>query len=146
AGYHAAYEDTIRKVRGGKITPEDFEGTTVTLTNPGMIGTVLSVPRLMAGQGAIIGAGAIDYPTEYKGTDPATLAAIGVGKVVTLTSTYDHRIIQGAESGEFLDVVESLLTGGDRFYDEIFAALDIPYEPVRWTRDTGGIPGIGGDI
>src|SRR5437764_866960 len=95
AGYHAAYEETIRKVRGGKITPDDFEGTTVTLTNPGMIGTVLSVPRLMSGQGAIIGAGAIDYPTEYKGTDPATLAAIGVGKVGTLTSTYDHRIIAG---------------------------------------------------
>jgi 2-oxoglutarate decarboxylase len=146
AGFHASYEDLIRKVRGGKITPEDFEGTTVTLTNPGMIGTVLSVPRLMSGQGAIIGAGAIDYPTEYKGTDPATLAAIGVGKVVTLTSTYDHRIIQGAESGEFLDVVETLLSGGERFYDEIFSALDIPYEPVRWSRDTGGIPGIGGDV
>lgn len=146
AGFHASYEEVIRKVRGGKVTPEDFEHTTVTLTNPGMIGTVLSVPRLMAGQGAIIGAGSIDYPTEYKGTDPATLAAIGVGKVVTLTSTYDHRIIQGAESGEFLDVVETLLTGGERFYDEIFSALDIPYEPVRWSRDTGGIPGVGGDI
>ena len=146
AGFHAAYEEIIRKVRGGKITPDDFEGTTVSLTNPGMIGTVLSVPRLMSGQGAIIGAGSIDYPTEYKGTDPATLAAIGVGKVVTLTSTYDHRIIQGAESGEFLDAIENLLTGSERFYDEIFSALDIPYEPVRWSRDTGGIPGVGGDI
>ena len=146
AGFHASYEELIRKVRGGKITPEDFEGTTVTLTNPGMIGTVLSVPRLMSGQGAIIGAGSIDYPTEYKGTDPATLAAIGVGKVVTLTSTYDHRIIQGAESGEFLDAVSTLITGGERFYDEIFSALDVPYEPVRWSRDTGGIPGVGGDI
>ncbi|MEX0873635.1 MAG: multifunctional oxoglutarate decarboxylase/oxoglutarate dehydrogenase thiamine pyrophosphate-binding subunit/dihydrolipoyllysine-residue succinyltransferase subunit [Actinomycetota bacterium] len=145
AGYHVAYEEVIRKVRSGKIGPEDFEHTTVTLTNPGMIGTVLSVPRLMAGQGAIIGAGSIDYPTEYKGTDPATLAALGIGKVVTLTSTYDHRIIQGAESGEFLDNVESLLTGQERFYDEIFAALDIPYEPIRWTTDTGGLPGVGGD-
>ncbi|MEX2394733.1 MAG: multifunctional oxoglutarate decarboxylase/oxoglutarate dehydrogenase thiamine pyrophosphate-binding subunit/dihydrolipoyllysine-residue succinyltransferase subunit, partial [Actinomycetota bacterium] len=138
AGFHATYEDVIRKVRSGKITPADFDGTTVTLTNPGMIGTVLSVPRLMSGQGAIIGAGAIGYPTEYKGTDPATLAALGVGKTVTLTSTYDHRIIQGAESGEFLDVVESLMSGEERFYDEIFRALDIPYEPVRWMRDTGG--------
>jgi multifunctional 2-oxoglutarate metabolism enzyme len=137
AGFHAAYEEVIRKVRGGKVTTEDFEGTTVTLTNPGTIGTVLSVPRLMAGQGAIIGAGAIDYPTEYKGTDPAVLAEIGVGKVVTLTSTYDHRIIQGAESGEFLDIVDKLLRGEDRFYDEIFSALDIPYEPVRWARDSG---------
>jgi 2-oxoglutarate decarboxylase len=137
AGFHAAYEDVIRKVRAGKITPQDFEGTTVTLTNPGMIGTELSVPRLMAGQGAIIGAGAIDFPTEYKGTDPATLAVLGVGKTVTLTSTYDHRIIQGAESGEFLDAVEDLLRGEERFYDELFEALDIPYEPVRWTLDKG---------
>jgi multifunctional 2-oxoglutarate metabolism enzyme len=137
AGFHAAYEELIRKVRKGKITPEDFEHTTVTLTNPGMIGTVLSVPRLMPGQGAIVGAGAIDYPTEFKGTDPATLAVLGVGKIVTLTSTYDHRIIQGAESGEFLDAIESLIGGKERFYDEIFSALDIPYEPVRWARDVG---------
>jgi 2-oxoglutarate dehydrogenase E1 component len=139
AGFHAAYEELIRKVRSGKITTEDFAGTTVTLTNPGMIGTVLSIPRLMSGQGAIIGAGAIDFPTEYKGTDPQTLAALGIGKVVTLTSTYDHRIIQGAESGEFLDTVEKLLTGSDRFYEEIFTALDIPYEPVRWKRDTSAL-------
>jgi 2-oxoglutarate dehydrogenase E1 component len=137
ASFHAAYEEVIRKVRAGKITPEDFAGTTVTLTNPGMIGTELSVPRLMAGQGAIIGAGAIGYPTEYEGTDPSTLAVLGVGKTVTLTSTYDHRVIQGAESGEFLDAVESLLKGEHRFYDELFEALDIPYEPVRWVRDKG---------
>ena len=145
AGFHAAYEDVIRKVRAGKVTPADFEGTTVTLTNPGMIGTVLSVPRLMAGQGAIIGAGAIDYPTEYKGTDPSILASLGIGKVVTLTSTYDHRIIQGAESGEFLDVIEKLLIGQDRFYEEIFTALDIPYEPVRWSRDAGAPVGAAAD-
>jgi 2-oxoglutarate dehydrogenase E1 component len=136
AGFHAAYEDIIRRVRAGKLQPDDFAGTTVSLTNPGMIGTELSVPRLMAGQGAIIGAGAIDYPTEYKGTDPDALATLGVGKVVTLTSTYDHRVIQGAESGEFLDAVERLLAGEDHFYDEVFAALEIPYEPVRWSRDT----------
>jgi 2-oxoglutarate decarboxylase len=139
AGFHAAYEDVIRRVRAGKITPADFEGTTVSLTNPGMIGTVLSVPRLMSGQGAIIGAGAIDHPTEFKGTDPTTLATLGVGKIVTLTSTYDHRVIQGAESGEFLDVVESLISGKERFFDEIFEALDIPYDPVRWTTDVGGL-------
>ena len=135
AGFHAAYEELIRKVREGKITPDDFAGTTVSLTNPGMIGTVLSVPRLMAGQGAIIGAGAIEYPAEYRGADPETLAAIGVGKVLTVTSTYDHRIIQGAESGEFLDRLSNLLTGDDRFYDDVFEALGIPYEPVRWSRD-----------
>jgi 2-oxoglutarate dehydrogenase E1 component len=145
AGFHAAYEDVIRKVRAGKVSPDDFAGTTVTLTNPGMIGTVLSVPRLQAGQGAIIGAGAIDYPTEFEGTDPASIAALGVGKVVTLTSTYDHRIIQGVESGEFLDTVDKLLRGEDRFYEELFTSLDIPYEPVRWSRDSGGLVGAGTD-
>ena len=87
---------------GNKLTVQDFADTTLTITNPGTIGTVLSVPRLMAGQSAIIGVGAIDYPAEYQGADPDTLAGMGVGKVVTLTSTYDHRVIQGAESGEFL--------------------------------------------
>ncbi|MGH2686156.1 MAG: 2-oxo acid dehydrogenase subunit E2, partial [Actinomycetota bacterium] len=113
----------------------DFAGTTVTLTNPAMIGTELSVPRLMAGQGAIIGAGAIGYPTEYEGTDPSTLAILGVGKTVTLTSTYDHRIIQGAESGEFLKHVHQLLLGAEGFYDEVFGSLRVPYEPARWKRD-----------
>ncbi len=135
ASYFSAYEDVIRRVRAGRIAPEDFAGTTVTLTNPGTIGTVHSVPRLMPGQGAIIGVGTIDYPAEYQGADPRTIARLGVGKVVTLTSTYDHRIIQGAESGEFLRHVHQLLLGEDGFYDDIFASLHVPYEPVRWRRD-----------
>jgi 2-oxoglutarate dehydrogenase E1 component len=130
-----AYEELIRKVRTNRITPADFEGVTVTLTNPGTIGTVHSVPRLMPGQGAIIGVGALDYPAEYQAADPAVLAKLGVSKVITLTSTYDHRIIQGAESGLFLARVHELLLGADGFYDEVFAALSIPYEPVRWRRD-----------
>ena len=98
-GFWGAYEDLIRKVRTNKLTPDDFAGATVTLTNPGTIGTVQSVPRLMPGQGVIVGVGAIDYPAAYQGADPATLADLGVSKVITITSTYDHRIIQGAESG-----------------------------------------------
>jgi len=135
-GYFAAYEDIIRRVRIGKIGADDFGGTTLTLTNPGTIGTVHSVPRLMPGQGAIIGVGTIDYPAEYQGADPRTIARLGVGKVVTLTSTYDHRIIQGAESGEFLRHVHLLLLGDDGFYDEIFKSLHVPYEPVRWRVDS----------
>ena len=134
-GYFAAYEDLIRRVRSGKIGADDFAGTTVTLTNPGTIGTVHSVPRLMPGQGAIIGVGTIDYPAEYQGADPRTLAQLGLGKVVTLTSTYDHRIIQGAESGEFLRWVHEFLLGAEGFYDEVFASLRVPYEPARWKRD-----------
>jgi 2-oxoglutarate decarboxylase len=134
-GYFAAYEDVIRRVRAGKISADDFAGTTLTLTNPGTIGTVHSVPRLMPGQGAIIGVGTIDYPAEYQGADPRTLARLGLGKVVTLTSTYDHRIIQGAESGEFLKWVHELLLGAEGFYDEVFASLRVPYEPARWRRD-----------
>jgi 2-oxoglutarate dehydrogenase E1 component len=135
ASYFSTYEDLIRRVRAGKITPEDFAGTTVTLTNPGTIGTVHSVPRLMPGQGAIIGVGTIDYPAEYQGADPRTIARLGVGKVVTLTSTYDHRIIQGAESGEFLRHVHRLLLGEDGFYDDVFTSLHVPYVPVRWRVD-----------
>jgi len=134
--YFATYEDVIRRVRSGRITADEFAGTTVTLTNPGTIGTVHSVPRLMPGQGAIIGVGTIDYPAEYQGADPRTIARLGVGKVVTLTSTYDHRIIQGAESGEFLRHVHQLLLGDDGFYDEIFRSVHVPYEPVRWRVDS----------
>ena len=138
-GFWEHYEELIRKVKTNKIGPDDFAGATVTLTNPGTIGTVSSVPRLMPGQGAIIGVGAIDYPAEYKGADPRKLAELGVSKIVTITSTYDHRIIQGAESGLFLQRVERLLVGEDGFYDEIFRSLEVPYEAVRWRRDVNPI-------
>ncbi len=130
-----AYEDIVRKARGGKLTIEDFQGTSISLTNPGTIGTVHSVPRLMPGQGTIIGVGAMEYPAEYQGASPDTLARLAVSKVMTLTSTYDHRIIQGAQSGDFLRQIHRLLLGEDGFYDEIFESLRIPYEPVRWTQD-----------
>ncbi len=130
-----AYEDIVRKVRTGKVNPDDFSGVTMTLTNPGTIGTVHSIPRLMAGQGAIIGVGSIGRPAELQAADPKVMAALGIGKVVTLTSTYDHRIIQGAESGMFLARVHDLLMGADGFYDDVFKALSIPYEPVRWHVD-----------
>ncbi|HET6818886.1 MAG TPA: multifunctional oxoglutarate decarboxylase/oxoglutarate dehydrogenase thiamine pyrophosphate-binding subunit/dihydrolipoyllysine-residue succinyltransferase subunit [Mycobacteriales bacterium] len=133
--FWAAYEDLIRKARTGKLTADDFAGTTISLTNPGTIGTVHSVPRLMAGQGAIIGVGAMEYPAEYQGAAEDTLARLAVSKVMTLTSTYDHRIIQGAESGDFLRRMHALLLGDDGFYDEIFRSLRIPYEPVRWVTD-----------
>ena len=130
-----AYEDIIRKARTGKLTVEDFAGTTISLTNPGTIGTEHSVPRLVAGQGCIVGVGAMEYPAAYQGASAETIARQAISKTVTLTSTYDHRIIQGAQSGEFLRVVDDLLLGGEGFYDDVFKALRIPYEPVRWVRD-----------
>nr|WP_163766671.1 multifunctional oxoglutarate decarboxylase/oxoglutarate dehydrogenase thiamine pyrophosphate-binding subunit/dihydrolipoyllysine-residue succinyltransferase subunit [Mycolicibacterium parafortuitum] len=130
----AAYEDIVRRARDGKLTAEDFAGVTISLTNPGTIGTVHSVPRLMQGQGAIIGAGAMEYPAEFQGASEERIADLGVGKLMTLTSTYDHRIIQGAESGDFLRTIHQLLLD-DEFYDEIFRELGIPYEPVRWRID-----------
>jgi multifunctional 2-oxoglutarate metabolism enzyme len=136
AGFVAAYEEAIRRVRSGEAGPADFEGTTATLTNPGMIGTVHSVPRLMPGQGVILGVGAITSPPGYEGADPSTLARLGVGKVLTLTSTYDHRIIQGAESGAFLGWIHRFLLGEEAFYEELFRSFSVPYEPARWTRDT----------
>ncbi|MDQ3305706.1 MAG: multifunctional oxoglutarate decarboxylase/oxoglutarate dehydrogenase thiamine pyrophosphate-binding subunit/dihydrolipoyllysine-residue succinyltransferase subunit [Actinomycetota bacterium] len=138
-GFHAAYEDIIRKVRSGRLSADDLAGTTVTLTNPGTIGTVGSVPRLVRGQGLIVGVGAIDHPAEYQAADPRALAELGVSKVVTLSSTYDHRIIQGAESGLFLRRVHELLLGEDRFYDELFRSLGIPYEAVQWRRDVNPV-------
>ena len=135
ATFWATYEDLIRKARAGKLVVDDFLGTTVSLTNPGTIGTNLSVARLMAGQGCIIGVGAMDYPAEWQGASAETIARNAVSKILTLTSTYDHRIIQGAQSGEFLRRLHGLLLGDDDFYGDIFRALRIPYEPVRWAQD-----------
>ncbi|MEU6635978.1 multifunctional oxoglutarate decarboxylase/oxoglutarate dehydrogenase thiamine pyrophosphate-binding subunit/dihydrolipoyllysine-residue succinyltransferase subunit [Streptomyces rochei] len=130
-----AYEDIVRRARDGKLTMDDFTGVTVSLTNPGGLGTVHSVPRLMPGQSVIMGVGSMDYPAEFQGTSQDTLNKLGISKVMTLTSTYDHRVIQGAASGEFLRQVANLLLGENGFYDDIFKALRIPYEPVRWLKD-----------
>src|SRR3712207_4641517 len=130
-----AYEDVVRRARRNELTMEDYAGTTISLTNPGGIGTVHSIPRLMQGQSAIIGVGAMEYPAPYAGMSDETLAELGISKIITLTSTYDHRIIQGAQSGEFLKVIHELLLGEHGFYDQIFTALRIPYEPVRSVRD-----------
>ncbi|GAA0322639.1 multifunctional oxoglutarate decarboxylase/oxoglutarate dehydrogenase thiamine pyrophosphate-binding subunit/dihydrolipoyllysine-residue succinyltransferase subunit [Kineococcus aurantiacus] len=135
ADFWGAYEDVVRRARAGKLTTDDFAGTTISLTNPGTIGTVHSVPRLVKGQGAIIGVGAMEYPAEYQGASEDTLTRLAVSKVITLTSTYDHRIIQGAGSGEFLRIVHTKLLGEDGFYDRVFQALHIPYQPIRWTPD-----------
>ncbi|MGH9133748.1 MAG: multifunctional oxoglutarate decarboxylase/oxoglutarate dehydrogenase thiamine pyrophosphate-binding subunit/dihydrolipoyllysine-residue succinyltransferase subunit, partial [Ilumatobacteraceae bacterium] len=139
AGFLVAYEEIIRKVKSNKLAVADFQGATVTLTNPGTIGTVQSVPRLMPGQGVIVGVGTIDYPAEFEGADRANLSAFGISKVVTVTSTYDHRIIQGAESGLFLKRVHELLLGEHAFYDDIFHSLGMPYEAVKWRPDTNPI-------
>ncbi len=130
------YEEAIRKVRENKLTPDDFAGITVSLTNPGTIGTIQSVPRLMPGQGLIVGLGSIGYPTEFQASDPATLAELGISKITTISSTYDHRIIQGAESGLFLKKVHELLLGEDDFYVDLFRGLGVPYEAVKWRKDS----------
>ena len=133
--FWVAYEEIVKKARAGALTVEDYAGTTVSLTNPGTIGTVHSVPRLVQGQGLIVGVGAMDYPAEFQGASEETLARMAISKVITLTSTYDHRVIQGAQSGDFLRRIHEILLGAENFYDEIFAALRIPYEPIRWASD-----------
>lgn len=135
AEFWQAYEGLVRKARDGKLEISDLTGTTVSLTNPGGIGTNHSVPRLVAGQGLIVGVGSMAYPPEFEGASEDTIVRMAVSKMMTLTSTYDHRVIQGAQSGEFLTRVHDLLLGADGFYDEIFRALRIPYEPIRWARD-----------
>jgi 2-oxoglutarate dehydrogenase E1 component len=136
AAFVHTYEDLVRRVHQGTAAPDDFAGATVSVTNPGTVGTVMSVPRLMPGQGAIVGVGAIGWPGGLDAADPRALSELGVGKVLTLTSTYDHRIIQGAESGAFLRHVDQCLRGQHGFYDGVFEDLTVPMEPARWSADT----------
>ena len=135
AEFLSAYDDLVARARDNKLAADDFAGTTISLTNPGGIGTVHSVPRLTKGQGCIVGVGALEYPAQFKGLSEEQLAEQGIGKVLTLTSTYDHRVIQGAGSGEFLKIVEELLLGERDFYVKIFADMRIPYTPVVWVND-----------
>jgi len=140
----AAYDDVVKRARDGKLQIPDFQGTTLSLTNPGTLGTVASVPRLMAGQSLIVATGAIEYPAEYQALAPEAFSQLGISKAIAITSTYDHRIIQGAESGAFLARVHELIIGKDGFYDSIFVDLGIPYAPLRWSLDRNPFF-IGGD-
>ncbi|HSD72125.1 MAG TPA: multifunctional oxoglutarate decarboxylase/oxoglutarate dehydrogenase thiamine pyrophosphate-binding subunit/dihydrolipoyllysine-residue succinyltransferase subunit, partial [Thermoanaerobaculia bacterium] len=133
--FAAAADDVVQRARAGKLQVSDFEGTTISLTNPGTLGTTTSVPRLMPGQGLIVATGAIGYPAEFSAMAPETIAQLAVSKVVTFTSTYDHRIIQGAESGAFLGRIEGLLLGEEGFYESLFSDLAIPHKPYRWAAD-----------
>jgi len=125
AAFHSNFEELIAKTRENKLTADDFQGTNISLTNPGGVGTVASVPRLLSGQSAIIATGSIAYPPEWLHASPERLKQLGVSKVMTMTSTYDHRVIQGAESGAFLRRVEQLLQGEDGFYEAVAADLGI---------------------
>jgi multifunctional 2-oxoglutarate metabolism enzyme len=131
----SAYDDVVRRAREGKLQISDFQDTTVSLTNPGTIGTVASTPRLMAGQSVIFATGAIEYPAEYQAMAPEGLSQLGISKAINISSTYDHRIIQGAESGMFLARVHEFIIGKDNFYDEIFKDLGINHAPLRWNLD-----------
>ncbi len=136
AQFLGTYNDLISRTRSGNLKISDFEGTTATLTNPGMIGTSMSVARLMPGQGVIVGAGAIGYPPEYRGYADSVVSKTGISPVMTLTSTYDHRVIQGAESGAFLNHIEEQLLGHHDFYNQIFSDLGVPYQPFRLLSDS----------
>ncbi len=135
AEFLAAYDDTVKRARDHELEIKDFQGTTISLTNPGTIGTVASAPRLMNGQSVIIATGAIEYPAEYSAMTDAALSQLGVSKIINISSTYDHRIIQGAESGLLLAKIHEFLLGQHNFYDDIFADLNIHYLPLRWSKD-----------
>lgn len=137
-----AYNDIINRARANKIEVADFQGTTVSLTNPGTIGTNASSPRLMLGQGTIVATGAIEYPAEFHAAAEEVITSLGISKVMNMTSTYDHRIIQGAESGMFLKRIHEFLLGNENFYDEIFRDLQIPVLPVYWHNDKPASDGI----
>jgi 2-oxoglutarate dehydrogenase E1 component len=144
--FFRAYNALINKAKNNQLKPEDFEGTTLTLTNTGGLGTVSSNPRLMSGQGCIIATGRIGYPAQYEATSPETLRALGIGKVMTVTSTYDHRVIQGAESGRFLAELHDLLIGDEEFFDRVFASLRIPHHPYRLKADQAVVIGQNADV
>ncbi len=135
AEFFAGYNQTVKKARDGKLEIPDFQGTTISLTNPGTLGTVASNPRLMAGQSAIIATGAIEYPAEYQAMTAGALSMLGISKIITITSTYDHRVIQGAESGLFLAKMHEFIVGQHNFYEEIFTDLELNYPPMRWAQD-----------
>ncbi len=137
ATFHAAYESLVEKARTNRLMPDDFAGTTMSLTNPGGLGTVASVPRLMAGQGSIIAVGAIGYPAEFAGVAEERLREFGISKVMTVTSTYDHRVIQGAESGSFLAALDHLLQGDQGFYELIEESLHLAAESYQLVRAAG---------
>lgn len=135
AQFWTAYEEIVKKAKNNKLGMDDYQGTTVSLTNVGGLGTNNSVPRLMQGQAAIVGVGSMELPPEFQGASEETITRNAVSRIMTMTSTYDHRVIQGAQSGEFLRKVHQLLLGEDGFYDEIFRSLRIPYQPIRWAND-----------
>src|SRR5262245_25317546 len=137
--FRTAYEELVSRARAGRLQASDYAGTNVTLTNPGGFGTEMSVPRLMKGQGLIVATGSIGVPPHLALASPAALAQAAVGPVVTVTSTYDHRVIQGAESGLFLKLLEELLTGTAPLYQELFAALRVPWKPWVLTADDGDL-------
>jgi len=132
----AAFDSLVDRARKGTIEPDAFFGTSITLTNPGTIGTTASTPRLMRGQGAIIATGAMGHPAEFMAMSDASLAELGVAHVMQVSSTYDHRIIQGALSGAFLATFQELLLGAEAFYERLFADLKVPHRPLRWEKDT----------
>ncbi|MDP9270660.1 MAG: 2-oxo acid dehydrogenase subunit E2, partial [Chloroflexota bacterium] len=123
AGFVARYEELVAKARSNGLSPDDLAGGTITLTNPGTLGTTASVPRLMAGQGTIVATGAI--------------RTVGDQRLMTISSTYDHRVIQGAESGTFLGRIEASLTGKDAFFGEVFASLGVAPGGETAARERG---------
>ena len=130
AGFYGAYQALVAKARDNKLGADDLQGASFTLTNPGGIGTVASVPRLMAGQGAILATGAIGYPAGFQSASEHALRQLGISKVMQMTSTYDHRVVQGAQSGEYLRRVDQLLQGVDGFYEAVFSSLSLTAGPA----------------
>jgi 2-oxoglutarate decarboxylase len=144
AEFLAAFDDMVAKARKGTIELDAFAGTSITLTNPGTIGTTASLPRLMPGQGAIIATGVMGYPAEFQAMPEEALSTLGISRVMNVSSTYDHRIIQGAESGQFIGTLQDLLLGGDGFYERIFSDLKVPHRPMRWEKDSSTPLSAGG--
>ncbi len=106
-GIASALNDIAQKARNKKLAPDDIQGGTFTVTNPGVFGNIMGCPIISQPQLAILGIGAI------KKRVMVVNEAIAIRDVVYLTLSYDHRVIDGSMAGQFLSFVTQYLENWD---------------------------------
>lgn len=111
AGMAKKISDVAKRTRENKIGPEELSGGTFTITNLGSFGALFDTPIINQPQVAILGPGAIvKRPMVVPGTDGQE--SIGIRHMMYLSLTYDHRIVDGADAGRFLQTLKGRLEEG----------------------------------
>jgi 2-oxoglutarate dehydrogenase E2 component (dihydrolipoamide succinyltransferase) len=101
--------DLANRARSRKLAPSDIQGASFTLTNPGVLGTLVGMPIIPKGTAAILGTGAIEKRSVVV-EDPLTgTDAIAIRKRALFSLGYDHRIVDGADAARFLADLKELL-------------------------------------